>query len=230
MSTKRRVFDPPLCYHSDMYRIIVALFLLPAIALAHQPVISDFANYDDFRAIEQPDVSKAFYGELTGFPHTYTVTLDTEQELFVQVLVPDVQGIATNINGLIVRELPRGQVEVVAMLPPSDAEWESTYEPFAGDSYLNGPEFRGVLTPGTYLIELGNAENVGTYVLSTGELEQFDGLGYFETIKRIYQVKRFMGKSPLSMLMSPLFTIPLLILLLVLYVGFRFFKKQQYHA
>lgn len=209
-----------------MHRLLIVLLLIPLVSLAHQPVVSEFANYDDFQPIGDPAVSKAFYGTLQGYPHTYTLTLDTEAELFVQLLVPDVADIDTNVNGLVVHELPRGQVEAVTQLSPTDGSWDSFYEPFGGDSYLEGPEFKQVLPAGSYLIEISNAENVGRYVLATGELEQFDGLSYFETLKRIYEVKQFMGKSPLAMFTSPLFTVPFLLLVAVLYGGYRFYKKR----
>lgn len=207
--------------------IYTFVLLLPVFALAHQPAVVDFTNYDDNEVVEDVTLSQAYYGDLINFPHTYEINLTKPETLFVELLVPDIEGIDTNRSVLIVKRNPSGRVREVARLVPEEAEWESFYEPFGGDSYLRGPSFKQELEAGSYLIEVSTGDNLGKYVLVVGEREDFSNLGYFETVKRIYEVKKFYGKSPLAVLQSPIISVPLLVLLIVGFFLRRWYKKKH---
>ncbi len=47
-------------------------FLMPAIVLAHQPRITTSTT----TVITDPEISKAYYGQLDGIPHTYEIHAD----------------------------------------------------------------------------------------------------------------------------------------------------------
>ena len=208
-----------------MYRWLFLLILFPVVALAHQPVLVEFERYQDTFPIVDPELSKAFYGVLSGFPHTYQITIDEPLELRAQVLVPDIDEADDNRGAIIVRLKDRAGVAEVARLKPKEASWESFYEPWGGDSYRSGPEWSGTLEPGTYFLEVNTAINLGKYVFVVGEFDKFSELGYFATVKRIYQVKKFFGKPGITLLQSPVFTIPFLLLLTLSYFGYR---RYQY--
>ena len=212
-----------------MYRLLLPLlFLTPFVASAHLPNLPEFSDYEDVEVIAEPQVSQAYYSELTGFPHRYEFTLDSRQEIFVEVLVPDIHEATNDIGGIVVKKKPRGLVEEVSSLIARDASWESFYEPFGGDSYRRGPSFTGEVDAGEYLIEISTAMNTGKYVLVVGEREDFSGVGFFENLKRIYEVKRFFGKPPIAVFQSPFYFVPLLIVVLIgLLVWYR---RRKSHA
>lgn len=202
-------------------------FFLPLVSLAHQPELPVYESYNDTKIINDTQLSQAFYATLAGFPHTYTFTLDERKPVFVQVLVPDIPDVKNNRSALIVKQEPQGGVTEVARLRSTDANWESYYEWFSGDRYRNGPEYTADLGAGTYLLEVSTADNQGKYVLVVGT-EERSTISYFETMKRIYLVKHFFNKSGISILQSPLFTVPLLILLCFVYILYRAFKKYRH--
>lgn len=216
-----------------MYKVLVLsfLFLFAQTTLAHQPTVVSPQSVDEVIAIEDPNLSQAFYGELKNFPHTYEIRSDESFLLYVQILEPDSdKDKASNIHsGLIVRERDTGRgVEEVIRLPASASTWEAFYEPFGGDSYLAGPEFEKEVTAGVYRIEVSTSENSGKYVLSVGKIEDFSNIGYFESIKHIYEVKRFLGKSPFAILQTPFVYVPALIILLI--AGFIIWYRKKYYA
>jgi hypothetical protein len=67
---------------------ILALFLLPSLALAHQPRITE----DRLTQVPNPEISKAYYGKLTGEPDVYVINANESFDLYVNVLVPDIAG------------------------------------------------------------------------------------------------------------------------------------------
>lgn len=210
-----------------MKKILLALLMFPALVFAHTPVLSEFANYDDFKEIDDVITSQAFYGELSGFPHTYTFNIPAEQELSIEIMVPDIKETEDKINGLLLRFNEKKRVEEVARLNYRDASWESFYEVFGGDSYRSGPTFKGVVKPGKYLLEVNSPTNHGKYVLVIGEEENIEATGIFSTLGKIYQVKRFYGKPPIAVLQSPFYAVPFAVIVLIgIFVWYRRRKKH----
>lgn len=210
------------------YFIPLVLFLTAGVAAAHLPVVVSPQHVDDITTVEEPEISKAFYGELADFPHTYEIRATSSFMLSVQILEPDIEGAKQNHAGIIVRERESGRgVEEVARLHPEDANWESFYEFAGGDHYLAGPEFQEEVGPGVYRVEVSTPVNEGKYVLVVGYREDFSGIDYFETVGRIYEVKQFFGKSIFSMLVSPFVFIPLIVLIVLGLLG-RWVYKRRY--
>lgn len=193
-------------------------------ALAHQPIFSEFPTYDDTYIINDTTSSQVFYGELNGFPHTYRLDIKENQEIKVEVLVPDIEEAHNDRGAIIVRELEVGGVEEVVRLSKGKNAWESFYEPWGGDSYRRGPTYVGELEPGSYLLEVQTAENLGKYVLVLGEMKSLSGLGYFEKLSRIYEIKKFFGKSPISVLQSPIYLLSVITLILI---GFLIYRRKK---
>jgi len=210
------------------FRFILLLVLLcPLLVDAHVPVLPEFASYDDAKTIVSPDISRAYYGELTSFPHRYEFVIEeNNRDLFVEVLVPDIEAAANNIDAIIVKQHDAGYVDEVARLSAKDATWESFYEWFGGDSYRRGPGFEKTVEPGKYILEVFNANNVGKYVLVVGKKEDFSEVSIFETQQRIYEVKRFYGKSPLAVLQSPFYYVPTSVIILIALILWYRHRKQ----
>ncbi len=201
------------------------LLIVPAVASAHVPVIVSQESIKDIDTIEDPELSQAFYGELTGFPHTFEIRAKEPFTLSLQILQPDIESSIRNISGIAIKDLGRGKrVEEVTRLHARDALWESEYEPWGGDRYLIGPSFKQELSEGIYRIEIHTPDNLEKYVLVVGSREEMT-LGYFELIGRLMEVKEFFGKSKLRIVESPFVYVPLILSMLL--IGYGVYRKRK---
>jgi hypothetical protein len=116
--------------------ILVALFLMPALASAHQPRIVS----SDLTQISDPEVSQAFYGELTGTPAEFRIVSAQDFKLYIGLLVPDILNIRKDISAQLFR-IKDGQQELVAFLDGTHFVWTPYFEDFAKDNYFWGPEY-----------------------------------------------------------------------------------------
>ncbi|MFH1221718.1 MAG: hypothetical protein V1492_01395 [Candidatus Micrarchaeota archaeon] len=146
-----------------------ALFLLVATAAAHLPriVMGADATLAAPIVIDQPEVSKAYYGELAGTPQFYTITSDKPFTLYAGLLTPA----ASNNTFSVIASDAKNMT--LLQLNGSNSSWSYFYEEFGGDGYRKGPEGRVLLGPGTYRIQVSNADYRGKYVLAVGEQEVF---------------------------------------------------------
>lgn len=188
--------------------IATSVLLVPAVAFAHLP--RDAGKGESF-IVDNPTISKAYYGELPGEPVTYSFTAKEPFLLYVGVLVPDVAGIDTDVSADIYRNGER-----VAVVGSPEASWERWYEEFAGDWYFDGGEYEGEGVPGTYAIIVSSPDNAGRYVLAIGKEEQFtldESLKTFLTLPEIKE--RYFDKSPFSAFVAPI-VLPFLLLSLLI--------------
>lgn len=206
---------------------MLALFLFSALPVeAHIPVLVEQNSLHDITQIVDPELSQAFYGTLTNGPHTFEIKSAEPFHLYVQVLVPDIEGVPNTISGIVIRETGfRGRVSEVARLLAEEATWESFFEVWGGDRYRKGSEFERDVESGVYRLEVSTPDNKSQYVLVVGKREDFNSLGYFETVKRIAEVKSFFGKSKLRVIESPLVYVPLCILM-VFVIGYMVYRRK----
>jgi len=156
-------------------------------ALAHQPIIVE----SEITEIKKPDVSQAFYGNLQGRADIYKLRLDEQQTIYFSLLVPDLEGIATDVSLQITKD-----GKEVRVLSGEGFNWKKFYEEFAGDHYLQGPEEKITLEKGEYSLEVSSPSNRGKYVLVIGEKEEFPLSEIINTIKTLPRLKRdFFEKS-----------------------------------
>ena len=198
----------------------VFLFLPFSFVHAHVPNLVEQNSLHDITTIVEPTLSQAFYGTLRGFPHTFEIRSDESFTLHVEVLVPDSDTSTENVSGIIIRETGRqGRVTEVARMLAKDASWESFYEPWGGDSYRRGSVSEREVESGIYRIEVSTPDNNAPYVLVVGSKEEFGSIGYFETVKRIADVKTFFGKSKFMVIESPFVYVPLLFSMFVVFMA-----------
>lgn len=134
-------------------------------ALAHQPVVVD----SDTTEVVDPEISKAYYGVLSGAAHTYVITSDIEFNLYVGILVPDSETPKRDVKA----EIFRGD-ELLETFGGVDAEWVTFYEPFGQNTYWDAGEYRLRAAPGVYSIRISSPDNASKYSLAIGEIEFFD--------------------------------------------------------
>lgn len=187
-------------------------------AQAFVPVMVD-QEQQDVLLIEELSLSQAFYGSLENFPHTYEIRVQESLPLYVQVRVPDTDEARDVISGILVKQpAKKGRVEEIARMNAKDAAWERVFDMRGGDHYRVGTTYEAVLEPGVYHLQVYSPDNREKYVLVVGTEEKMT-LGYFSYLKRLMEVKKFMGKSPVWIIASPLVYIPLLVIALALCVG-----------
>lgn len=194
--------------------LLILSLSVPLVALAHQPRV---VNTNQI-FVEEPEISKAYYGTLVGEPHVYTIYASSTFELYVNILVPDEAGARTDMTAAVIdTQTPN---EPLVVLGGSDAPWKKYFEEFARDAYLRGPEFKKQVPAGTYQIRVWNSNNMGKYVLATGDIEQFKSDDILHAVQVLPQIKQeYFNKSPLTALATPFIGGPILLLLVILGVG-----------
>ena len=128
--------------------LFAGLMLLSAgQALAHQPVVVDSETTE----VVDPEISKAYYGVLSGAAHTYVIRSEIEFNLYVGILVPDSESPKRDVKA----EIFRGD-ELLESLGGVDAEWVTFYEPFGQNTYWDAGEYRLRAAPGVYSIRISS--------------------------------------------------------------------------
>ena len=168
---------------------VFVTFLLPTIIFAHQP------NYIDKQTQiidTEPNISKAYYGELIGSEAVYKIHATSSLKLYVQVLSPKIESASKDFTVLI----KDNRQNIIAKLSTSTEGWLSWYEDYGGDWYWQGPSFKNVVPAGTYDIVVSNSNNIGRYSLAIGEIESFPANDFFNTIQQLYSIKTKFFNEP----------------------------------
>ena len=180
--------------------LILVFFLIlvgwPLSVLAHQPRIVETENIN----VARPEISKAYYGRLSEKPHIYNINASSEINLYVNILVPYIEGSGKNVTVKIFKDdQPLGN------LSPGKEDWKEFFEPFGQSMYWQGPEYKIRTEAGKYKIVIESIENNIRYVLAIGEVEAFDGIESLKAIFLIPKLKRnFFEESPINFIYSPL--------------------------
>lgn len=150
------------------------MLMLP-MASAYQPRLTmDLAIHDENSSllVEDPQVSQAFYGELTGSPDYYRITLDKPARIYFGITVPDTPGQQTDFS-VELYDHKDTAITQVFLLDGTGFQWTPFYEPFGGEWYLQGPAATENLTNVTYYIKVSSPSNQGRYALVIGDEESF---------------------------------------------------------
>jgi hypothetical protein len=178
-----------------LVRTLIVIFTFVLLVAGSQPASAHQPHYEgDQRVVvvTDPEISKAFYGALSGAPVRFQIDAPRQFSLYVNLLVPDVPGVRTDL-ALQIRD---AQGRTVGTLDGKLGTWERWYEDFARDWYLKGPEFMTALPAGTYSMTLSNGENVGTYVVAIGEKESFPPSSIPEVLAQLVAVKTNVFAKP----------------------------------
>jgi len=213
------------------YKYLTILLLVSIILVfAHQPRLTYNENLtiDNAKRIENPEISQAFYGELRGQPDYYKIDSDKDFNLYVNLVVPDIQGARKDFSVDIKTN------DTVIVLDAKSTKWDIFFEKFAGDNYFNGPEYEAKVVKGTYLIKVYNPDNQGKYSLAIGKIEEFPPKETVHAIVSLPKLKSYFQKSPLTAYFNfiGLFLLVTLIILagvvmLIVFVLRRIFRRKQ---
>lgn len=171
----------------------------PFVSFAHQPRIV----VDNIITVEKPEISKAYYGELSGAPNIFTISSDTPFVLYVGVLAPNIVDQKKDISAAIIKN---GNMEKpLAVLEGINFKWTNFFEPFGYDSYWKGPEYKANVDAGEYSIIVWSSNNDSKYSLAIGEKEFFDIKESLNAISAIPVLKRnFFNELPVNFILSPI--------------------------
>lgn len=203
---------------------VLALLLSHAFALAHQPRVTE----SRLTQVPDPEISKAYYGKLTGEPDVYIIEAIEPFDLYVNVLVPDIRDQKKDVSATVIKD---GNTEnPLAVLDGINFEWKKFYEPFGADTYWMGPEYKARAEAGQYEIRVWSSNNDSKYSLAIGEIEAFDRKEGINALTIIPQLKKdFWGESPISFIFSPFgWGLIVVMYLLALIVGllYRFIVRK----
>ena len=178
------------------FPLLLLLFVLvPGIAFAHQPRIVEGRQ----TIVIAPEISKAYYGQLTGVPDVFTIQASTPFNLYVNVLVPDIAGQKKDVSATIAKD-----GKPLAALDGMNFAWQKMFEPFGHDNYWTGPEYKAKGEAGTYVITVTSGSNDSKYSLAIGETENFDFKEIMNALTVVPQLKSsFFNESPISFILSP---------------------------
>jgi hypothetical protein len=181
---------------STLLALFVFIFVLaPGFVSAHQPRIVE----SDATQVVDPEISKAYYATLKGSPHIYTIDSKVDFDLYVSILLPDIQ----SADKSTVAEVFKGEVSI-ATLGGESAVWKTFFEPFGQSSYLDGGEYKARAEAGVYTIKVSSQNNKSKYSLAVGEIEAFDGKEGTNALSIIPELKRdFFEESPITFIKSP---------------------------
>ncbi len=179
-----------------IFFLTISLFVVaPIVANAHQPRITE----SRLTTVIEPEISKAYYGELDGVQDVYIIEANEAFDLYVNILVPDIAGQKKDISAVILKDGTE-----LAKLDGPTFEWKEFYEPFGADTYWMGPEYKARTEAGTYEIRVFSLENDSKYSLAVGQIEAFGGKEGFNALTIIPQLKRdFFNESPIGFIFSP---------------------------
>ncbi|MCA9361657.1 hypothetical protein KC845_03835 [Candidatus Kaiserbacteria bacterium] len=200
-----------------MYFLIIGILFFCGFTSANLAEAVEFvapASPNDNLNIDLEQASEWYFGELIGFPHTYSFKLTEPTEVGFSILVPDVKGASDNRGAIIVRKVTRG-VEAVTRLKASETDWLEYKDKATNDEYRSGPHYKAELPAGDYLIEVNTPDNIGKYVLRFNDGDSLAGLNYFLKLKTSLAIKRWHEKSILSVIFTPLLFWPVMIVMTV---------------
>ncbi len=183
-------------FQKNIVPFVLAIILLPTLASAHQPRITESRVTD----VPNPEISKAYYRELQGEPDVYVIQESEPFDLYVNVLVPDIAGQNKDVSAVVLGE----DGVQIALLDGVTAPWKQYYEPFGADSYWMGPEYKARVPTGTYEIRVWSSNNDSKYSLAIGEIEAFDRAEGINALTMIPKLKKdFFNESPVGFIVSP---------------------------
>jgi len=182
-----------------IFIIALGIFIfVPGFALAHQPRI----NTQTETTVIDPEISKAYYGQLTGSPHYYNIKTDAPFDLYVNVLVPDIEGQKKDVSAAIIKN--RNTEIPMAVLDGINFEWKKFWEPYGRNWYWQGPEYKTQAEAGEYIVVVWSSNNDSKYSLAIGEIESFGATDSVNALRLVPQIKRnFFNESPINFIFSP---------------------------
>jgi len=169
--------------------LILYLLSFPIItdAFSHQPriVIKEPSSEVNPILIREPEVSKAYYGQIEKSAEYYKIYSDREFTLYASLEIPEIPEQSKNI----VLELKDQSGLQLAYLAGQQHHWRQFHEDFGNADYLSGPSIQMILPSGDYTITVNGEENT-KYVLVTGQKEEFPPEEFLKSLFLVPQINQ----------------------------------------
>jgi hypothetical protein len=174
---------------------VIAFSLISTVIYAHQPVIvKKDSSKDKPVLVKKPEISFAFYGELTGESHYYKINSKKPFDLYVNILVPDYSPKSALITKHDMSfEILKDNTSII-IVDGNSFEWKRFYEPYGKDNYYMGPEFDRNVEAGVYYVRVFNKNNIGKYSLAIGKKEKFTPWGLVGAIFKARSLDKWFFK------------------------------------
>jgi len=206
--------------------VFAMVVLLSAGVSAHQPRLVS----GDVVMIRNPEVSQAFYGQLTGLHDHYNIIEEEGFDLYVSILVPDLPGIGKDVS-VAIEPIDEIDNNFIYFLNGTDFQWERYYEEFGGDWYYQGPDVKAKVGPGGYDIHVMSTDNLGKYVLVVGQKEEFPFDEIVNTIFTMPALKQDFFEKPAYTAYFNLIGVfvfgPVILVLVIAVLVLLFFRKKM---
>jgi hypothetical protein len=195
----------------------------PLYAEAYTSIVAKPANQQAVLEVSDATIPFEYFGRLDDYPHTFEFELVEAMPFTARVFVPDWEVQKNDISILLVKEERRG-VSEVGRTKIKEQSWEFVRDWKFVEDFRNGGSLEGNLEPGVYRLEVSSPNNEGKYRLVWG-IKKVDR-NYFDDVKALFEVKRFLDTSRWSTLLSPLVYVPLL---LSAAIAFYFVRRKRKH-
>ena len=120
-----------------MRLLLIIFFLFSTSIFAHQPkLITNSPSFDTPREVIFPEISKAYYGQLTGEPHYFIINSAKDFLFYTSILSPK----TSDTYKWLSLEVQDGNGDILYRADGSKFDWTPWYEPYARDWYWKGPE------------------------------------------------------------------------------------------
>lgn len=180
---------------------IISIFFLSMLTLLADPVLGHQPRVvkGSEIAVVDAEISKAYYNKLSGKPHIYTIKTNKSFDLYVGILVPDIDNLKKDVTADIYKS-----DDLLATIGGESAKWELFFEPFGQSTYWDGGQYKAQAEAGTYRIIVSSTNNDTKYSLAVGEIEAFDTKEVVSVLNLVPELKRdFFEESPISFIKSP---------------------------
>ena len=195
--------------------LVLVIFAWIGVSFAHQPRLVFDQPIGQVVNIQNPEVSQAFYGMLSGQEDVYQIVSDTWFLLYVSLVVPKISWSRTYFTVDIIE----GNMAVYTRLDGKWFTWTDFFEPYAGDMYLQWPSIEKQVGSGTYTIKVSNADNHGKYSLAIGKIESFPFNEIIHTYKVLPELKMVFFDKPWYTMFRNIVWILLLSMIVVVIVA-----------
>lgn len=175
---------------------VIPLLLWVWISFAHQPRLIFKQPIGYITQIQNPEVSQAFYGILSGQEDIYKIIAKTGFLLYVNLVVPNISGSRKDFSVDIIE----GDSIEYTRLEGKWFIWTDFFEPYGGDEYFQWPTREKQVDPGVYTIRVSSPNNQWKYSLAIGKRESFPIKEIINTYKVMPQLKIVFFEKPWYML------------------------------
>lgn len=201
-----------------------AYVFIPNTVKAYEFAFPPFEAYENATKVGHVDQAHVYYANLVDFPHTYEFSLTGQAEVSVGLIIFEQDQAELNKNMIMVKKNRDGSVTEVMRLNAKETAWDAGRDSLAGEDYVESETTVIALEPGSYFVEVNSADNRGKYGLIFGEVKP-TFLHPLREMKRVYQLKSFLGRSVGSVMLAPAYW-PLYLLVISALIGLWYRKKQ----